>query len=75
MGTYDGAEVFVSSVLFSQLSNKFIKKDISLCRDDSLAVFENKSGPQVERIKKDFQKVFRENDLNIVIKYNLKTVD
>ena len=77
MGTYDGAEVckLVGSVLFSQLSNKFIKKDISLCRDDSLAVFENKSGPQAERIKKDFQKVFRENDLNIVIKYNLKTVD
>ena len=40
-----------------------------------MAVFKNKSGPQVERIKKDFQKIFRENDLNIVIKCNLKIVD
>ena len=40
-----------------------------------MAVFKNKSGPQAERIKKDFQKIFRENDLNIVIKCNLKIVD
>ena len=76
-GTYDCAEVceLVGSVLFSQLSNKYIKKDIGLYRDESAAVFENKSGPQADRIKTDFQKVFRENDLNIVTKYNLKTVD
>ena len=55
--------------------NKYNKKDIGLYRDDSLAVFKNKSGPQAERIKKDFQKIFRENDLNIVIKCNLKIVD
>ena len=44
-------------------------------RDDGLAVFKNKSGPQAERIKKNFQKNLRENDLNIVIKCNLKIVD
>ena len=77
MGTYDCAEVceLFGSVLFSQLSNKYIKKDIGLYRDESVAVFENKSGPQAERITTDFQKVFRENDLNIVTKYNLKIVD
>ena len=64
MGPYDGAEVceLVGSVLFFHLSNKYIKKDIGLYRDDGLEVFENKIGPQVERIKKDFQKIFREND-------------
>ena len=58
MGTYDGAEVceLVSSFLLHQLSNKYNKKDTGL------AVFKNKSGPQAERIKKDFQKVSREND-------------
>ena len=65
----------VGSFLLHQLSNKYNKKDIGLYRDDGLAVFKNKSGPQAERIKKDFQKIFRENDLNIVIKCNLKTVD
>ena len=49
--------------------------DIGLYRDDDLAVFKNKGGPQAVRIKKDFQKIFRENDLNIVIKCNLKIVD
>ena len=50
-------------------------KNIGLYRDDGLAVFKNKSGPQADRIKKHFQKIFRENDLNIVIKCNLKIVD
>ena len=69
MGLYGGAEVceLVGSLLLNQLSNKYNKKDIGLYRDDGLAVFKNKSGPQAERIKKDFQKTFRENDLNIVI--------
>ena len=40
-----------------------------------MPVFKNKSGPQAEGIKKDFQKIFQENDLNIVIKCNLKIVD
>ena len=40
-----------------------------------MSVFENLSGPQSERIKKEFQKVFNENGLKIVIKCNLKVVD
>ena len=71
MGKYDGAEVYevVGSFLLHQLSNKYNKKDIGL------AVFKNKRGPKAERIKRDFQKVFREKDLNIVIKCNPKLVD
>ena len=61
--------------LLYQFSNEYNKKDIGLSRDDGLAVFKSKSGPQAERIKKDFQKIFRENDLNIAIKCNLKIVD
>ena len=58
VGAYDGAEVceLVCSFLLHQLSDKYNKKDIGLYRDDGLAVFKNKIGPQVERIKKDFQK-------------------
>ena len=77
IGAYDGAEVYelVGSFLLYQLSDKYNKKDIGLYRDDGLEVFKNKGGPQAERIKKDFQKFFQENDLNIVIKCNLKIVD
>ena len=77
MEAYDGAEVcdILDSSLVYKLSNKYNKKDNCLYRDDGLAVLKNKSGPQAERIKTDFQKIFRENDLNIVIKCNLKIVD
>ena len=44
-------------------------------RDDGFAVSKNKTGPQAEKIKKDFQKFFRENDLHIVVKCNLRIVD
>ena len=77
MGAYDGAGVceLVGSFLLHQLSNKYNKKDIGSYRDDGLTVFENKSCRQAERIKKDFQKIFRENGLNIVIKCNLNIFD
>ena len=77
MEAYDGAEVceLVDSFLRYQHSNKYNKKDIGFYQDDGLAVLKNKSGPQAERIKKDFQNVFRENDLNVVIKCNLKIVN
>ena len=62
----------VGSFLLYQLSNKYNKKDIRLYQDDGLAVFKSKSDSQAERIKKGFQNIFRENDLNIVIKCNFK---
>ena len=64
IGAYHGAEVckFVVSFLLHQLSNKCNKKDIGLYRDDGLAAFKNKIVPQAERIKKDFQNIFQEND-------------
>ena len=40
-----------------------------------MAVFKNISGPQSERIKKNFQKLFRNHGLEIVIQSNLKIVN
>ena len=51
------------------------KNDISLYRDDGLAVFRNTSGSQAEKIKKHFQSIFRRNNLSIIKKCNLKIVD
>ena len=64
IGAYHGAEVckFVASFLLHQLSNKSNKKDIGLYRDDGLAAFKNKNVLQAERIKKDFQNIFQENN-------------
>ena len=51
MEACDGAELceLAGSFLLHQLSNKYNKKSIGLYREDGLAVFKNKSGPQVER--------------------------
>ena len=77
MGAYDGAEVceLVGSYILHQLGSKYKKENLGLYRDDGLAIFENISGPEAERIKKDFQKVFKRNGLNITIQSNLKVVD
>ena len=59
MGAYDGAEVceLVGICLLSQLSSKYKKENIGLYLDDGLAIFKNISGPQSEKLKKQFQQV------------------
>ena len=49
------------------------KESVSLYRDDGSACFENVSGPQVEKVRKDVIKTFkREFDLNITSGTNLR---
>ena len=74
MGAYDGAEIceLVGIYMLQKISSHYDKKDVGLYRDDGLAVFKNKSGPESERIKKNLQKIFRDNGLDIVIECNKK---
>ena len=77
MGSYNGAEVckLVRLYTLDQLGRQYNKENIGLYRDDGLAVFENVTGPQAERIRKDIHKFFAGLGLKIVIKTNLKIVD
>ena len=77
MGAYDDPEVceHVRIFILHQLSRIYSKNNIGLYRDDGLAVLNNISGPQAEKIKKHFQNIFRKNNLNIIVKCNLKIVD
>ena len=77
MGAYDGVEVWklVGTFLLHKLSLKYNKNDIGLYHDDGLAIFKNISGPKSEKIKKNIQKLFKENQLDIVIQCNMKTVN
>ena len=77
MGAFDGAEVceLVGAYMLSLIAAKYDKNDIGLYRDDGLGVFQNMSGPQNERVKKDFQRIFKEKGLDIVISCNKKVVD
>ena len=77
MGAYDGAEVceLVGCFILSSIPAMYKKENIGLYRDDGLAVFKNTSGPQSEKIKKEFQKLFKKNDLEIVVECNMKVVN
>ena len=45
---------------------------IGLYKDDGLAILKNISGPEAEKLKKKFQKLFKEKDLDIIVQCNLK---
>ena len=66
MGAFVGAEVCEAVGNF---------KHIGLYRNDGLAIFKNVSGSKAEKIKKDIQKLFKDNQLNITIQCNLKIVN
>ena len=62
MGSFDGAEIceLVGLYILYILSTKYGKDLNGLYRDDGLACFENISGPQADRIRKDFiNNIFR----------------
>ena len=77
MGAHDGVEVceLVGSFLLYALSLKHNQTNICLYMDNRLAVFRNVSSPHCEKIKKEFQKPFRQHGLKLIIKCNLKIVD
>ena len=74
MDAYDGADVceLLGSFLLYALSLKYNKTNIGLYRDDGLAVY---SSPYGEKIRKEFQKLFRQHGLKLILKCNLKIVD
>ena len=77
MEAYDGAKVFelVGIFMLNKISEKHNKNDIGLHKDDGLAVFKNVSDSESERIKKNFQSLFKKYGLEIKIECNKKVVD
>ena len=76
VGAYDGAEVceLVGIFLLEKISEICNESDIGLYRDAGLAISKNKSGTQLEKIKKKLQRLFKEHDLEITAKSNQKIV-
>ena len=77
MGVYDGAEVceIVGLFLLNNLTNRFDKNSAGLYRDDRLTLFENINGHRVDKIRKEFHQLFKENGLSLEIKCSLKPVN
>ena len=77
MGANDGAEVceLVGTFLLEKISEIYNKSNIGLYRDDGLSIFRNKSGTQLEKMKKELQRLFKEYDLEITTESNLTIVN
>ena len=65
----------VETFILYKLSPKYNKTGIGLYRNDGLAIFKKITGPKSAKVKKDIQKLFKENELDIVIQCNMKTVN
>ena len=61
MGSSAGAEIceLVGVYLLNVLGEKYGKERLNFYRDDVLACFENISGPQAEKIRKDIINIFK----------------
>ena len=68
MDAYDGAKVWVLIAIFmlSLLSKHINKNHIRLYRDDGFAILKNTSCPEAKKLKKKFQKLFKEKYLGII---------
>ena len=68
MGCFDGAECceLVGAYILNLLGECMDKNSIGLYRDDGLGVFENLSGPQIERKKTNILKVFKDSGLKLL---------
>ena len=75
MGSFDGAETceLVGCYILSRLTEKY-GNSIGLYRDDGLSAFD-KTPQEIEKIKKDICKIFRDNDLKITVEANLSKVN
>ena len=77
MGCLYGAEVCDLTGLYILSKTKSVfenQNDVGLYRDNGLRTLRNLSGPQIERVRKELIKMFKECGLSITAKTNLKAV-
>ena len=74
MSAYDGAEVceLIGILMLFLLSKHINKNHIGLYRDDGLAITKNTSGSEAKKLKRKFQKLFKEKDLDSIVRCYLK---
>ena len=77
MRCFDGAEVceLVGSFILNKLKTVFQNNTFGLYRDNGLAVIKGLSDPEIERLKRNVVKTFKDCGLNITIEPNLHTAN
>ena len=67
--------LFGKRVLLLDILQKYHKRNVGLYCNDGVAILKNKSGSQLEQVKKNIQKIFKEHGLDIIIQCNMKVVN
>ena len=77
MGSYDGTEVceLIGIFMSSLIGNKYNPNNTRLYRCNGLAVLKNTNGPQSEKNKITFQKIFKNKGLDIIINCNMNIIN
>ena len=77
MKAYDEAEVceLIGIFMLPLFSKHIIKNHVGLHRDDGLTILKNTCGLEAEKLKTKFQKLFKEKDVDIIVRCNLKTTN
>ena len=77
MESFDGAEVceLVGVYILCFLAKVTNKKDCGLYRDDGLLILRNLNGQQINRMRKNVLKIFKDINFTIDVETNLKIVD
>ena len=76
MGSYDSCEVceLIGLFLLSQIAKIIPKENLGLYRDDGLCAVEG-SGPQLDRLRKKLEELFKENNLSITALTNVTVTE
>ena len=76
MGSLDGAEIceMVGLYILNKLRDIIPSNQYGLYRDDGLAMISG-SGPEMDRLRKDIIKLFKEMNLKVTIETNLMITD
>ena len=76
MGSFIGEEVceIVGTYILGFLAKLINKKDCDLYRDDGLLILTNVNGQQIDRMRKNMIKIFKDIGFAIDIETNLKYV-
>ena len=77
VGSFEGAEVceLVGIYILCSLAKLISKEDCGLYRDDGLLILRNVNGQQIDRMRKNIIKTFKEIGFAIDVEANLKIVD
>ena len=77
MGSFDGAEVceLAGLYLLNKIKPLLGSSNVSLYRDDGLAIVHKANGPKVDRLRKDKISLFKDEGLSITIDTNLIKTD